>query len=90
LHDKQDLIKKFIDQNIPKLITGQKVQDAFKSFWDAEKEQAYQHICKEENLKADEFRKVLEQYEYTKRMPERNDISKLPTKPPKLKERLSV
>lgn len=90
LHDKQDLIKKFIDQNIPKLITGQKVEDAFKSFWDIEKEQAYQHICKEENLKADEFKKVLEQYEYTKRMPERNDISKLPTKSPKLKERQSV
>lgn len=87
LHDKQDLIKKFITQNMPKLITGQNVQDAFKVFWDTEKEQAYQHMCQEEHLNLDEFKKVLKQYEFTKRMPERNDITKLPSTPPKLKER---
>lgn len=90
LHDKQDLIKKFIDQNIPKLITGQNVQDAFKVFWDIEKEQAYQHLCEQENIDSDEFKKVLQRYEFTQRLPERNDILKLPTTAPKLRERQSV
>lgn len=37
LHDKQDLIQKFIEENIPKMINGQSVQDAFAHFWDIEK-----------------------------------------------------
>lgn len=32
LHDKQDLIQKFIEENIPKMINGQSVQDAFAHF----------------------------------------------------------
>lgn len=51
LHDKQDLIQKFIEENMPKMINGQSVQVAFAQFWDAEKEQAYQHFCEQENLK---------------------------------------
>ena len=32
LHDKQDLIQKFIEENIPKMINGQSVQTAFAAF----------------------------------------------------------
>jgi type I restriction enzyme R subunit len=35
---------------MPKMINGQSVQTAFAQFWDAEKEQAYQHFCEQENL----------------------------------------
>ncbi len=41
LYDKQALIQKFIEENLPKMINGQSVQTAFAQFWDAEKEQAY-------------------------------------------------
>lgn len=44
LHDKQELIQKFIEENMPKMINGQSVQSAFAAFWDTEKEQAYQ-LC---------------------------------------------
>ena len=50
LHDKQDLIQKFIEENMPKMINGQSVQTAFAKFWDVQKLQAYQHFCEQENL----------------------------------------
>ena len=50
LYDKQELIKKFIDENMPKMINGQSVESAFAAFWDAEKEYAYQQLCEQEKL----------------------------------------
>ena len=78
LHDKQDLIQKFIEENMPKMINGQSVQVAFAEFWDVEKEKAYQQLCEEENLKADTMKDVLKNYEFTQRMPRKEEMSNLP------------
>lgn len=90
LHDKQDLIQKFIQENMPTLITGQSVQEAFAEYWDIEKEQAYKHLCEQEQLKADVFRQVLDNYEFTRRMPNHEDVSALPLNRPKLSERKNI
>ena len=90
LHDKQDLIQKFIEENMPKMINGQSVQTAFAAFWDAEKEQAYQHLCKEENLKPEAMKQVLEHYEFTKRLPRKEELKDLPNYKVKLFERDNV
>lgn len=78
LHDKQDLIQKFIDENIPKMINGQSVQEAFAQFWDIEKENAYQQLCETENLKPDVMKTVLDNYEFTKRLPRQEELKDLP------------
>lgn len=90
LHDKQDLIQKFIEENMPKMINGQSVQDVFGQFWDIEKEQAYQHLCKEENLKPEAMKQVLEHYEFTKRLPRKEELKDLPNYKVKLFERDNV
>ncbi|MFV5492342.1 type I restriction endonuclease subunit R [Acinetobacter sp. ASP199] len=90
LHDKQDLIQKFIEENMPKMINGQSVKDAFAEFWDAEKEQAYQHLCEQENLKPEEMKKVLENYEFTQRLPRKEELKDLPNFKVKLFERDTV
>ena len=90
LYDKQALIQKFIEENLPKMINGQSVQTAFAQFWDAEKEQAYQHLCKEENLKPEAMKHVLEHYEFTKRLPRKEELKDLPNYKVKLFERESV
>lgn len=90
LHDKQDLIQKFIEENMPKMINGQSVQTAFSAFWDAEKEQAYQHLCKEENLKPEAMKQLLEHYEFTKRLPRKEELKDLPNYKVKLFERENV
>src|SRR5690606_13644334 len=43
-HDKQELNQKFIEENMPKMVNSQSVQDVFGQFWDIEKEQDYQHL----------------------------------------------
>jgi len=90
LHDKQDLIQKFIEENMPKMINGQSVQVAFAQFWDAEKEQAYQHLCKEENLKPEAMKTVLDNYEFNKRLPRKEEMKELPNYKVKLFERDNV
>ncbi|EJO34037.1 type I site-specific deoxyribonuclease, HsdR family [Acinetobacter radioresistens WC-A-157] len=90
LHDKQELIQKFIEGNMPKMINGQSVQSAFAAFWDIEKEQAYQYLCKEENLKPEAMKAVLEHYEFTKRLPRKEELKDLPNYKVKLFERENV
>ncbi len=62
----------------------------FLQFWDAEKEQAYQHLCKEENLKPEAMKQVLEHYEFTKRLPRKEELKDLPNYKVKLFERENV
>lgn len=84
LYDKRDLIEKFINEQIPKMVTGETVQEAFAAFWDAEKHRAYDIFCNEEQLKKDEFNKVADNFEFTERLPLIHEIKELPIKKPPL------
>ena len=90
LHNKQDLIQKFIEENMPKMINGQSVQTAFAQFWDAEKEQAYQYFCEQENLKPEVLKQVLDNYEFNQRLPRKEEMKELPNFKVKLFERDNV
>ena len=90
LHDKQELINKFIEENVPKMLNGQSVQDAFAEFWDVQKEQAYQSLCTEENLKPEVMKELLDKYKFTKRLPRKEELKDLPNYKVKLFERDNV
>ncbi|WP_314914487.1 type I restriction endonuclease subunit R [Acinetobacter harbinensis] len=90
LHDKQELIQKFINENMPKMMSGQSVKDAFAEYWDIEKEQAYQHLCQQENLKPEAMKEVLDHYQYTQRLPRKEELKDLPNYKVKLFERDTV
>lgn len=90
LHNKQELIKKFIEENMPKMINGQSVQSAFAEFWDVEKEQAYQNLCEQEKLNPAVMKTVLDNYEFTKRLPRKEELKDLPNFKVKLFERENV
>lgn len=90
LHNKQDLIQKFLEQTVPKMMNGQSVQKAFAQFWDAEKEHAYQQLCEQENLKPEAVKSVLDNYAFTKRLPRKEEIKDLPNYKVKLFERDGV
>ena len=90
LHDKQDLIQKFIEENMPKMINGQSVQTAFAQFWDVQKQQAYQHFCEQENLKPEVMKQVLENYEFNQRLPRKEEMKELPNFKVKLFERDNI
>ena len=90
LYDKQELIKKFIDENMPKMSNGQSVESAFAAFWDAEKEHAYQQLCTAEDLKPEVMKEVLNHYEFTQRLPRKEELKDLPNYKVKLFERDNV
>lgn len=66
------------------------VAQVFAEFWDAEKEQAYQYLCEQENLKPDVLKKVLDNYEFTQRLPRQEELTDLPNFKVKLFERENV
>ncbi|HHP8790868.1 type I restriction endonuclease subunit R [Acinetobacter baumannii] len=86
MYNKKDLIEKFINEQLPKMITGQTVKQAFSTFWDAERAQAYEGFCRDEQLKKPEFDKVADNFNFTERLPLPHEIKELPIqKPPLLK-----
>lgn len=90
LYDKRDLIEKFINEQIPRMVTGQTVREAFAAFWDVEKNQAYDIFCNNEQLKKDEFHKVVENFEFTERLPLIHEIKELPIKKPPLGRKRAI
>ena len=90
LYDKQELIQKFLDENIPRMANGQSVQEAFSAFWDIEKEKALNELCQQEALKPEVLKAVLGQYQYTNRLPSREDVKDLPINRPKISERKTL
>lgn len=90
LYDKQALIQMFIEENLPKMINGQSVQDAFAQFWDIQKQQAYQHLCTEENLNPEVMQTILQNYEFTQRLPRKEELKDLPNYKVKLFDRDTV
>ncbi|OFE42750.1 type I restriction endonuclease subunit R [Acinetobacter towneri] len=90
LYDKQELIQKFLDENIPRMANGQSVEQAFAQFWDVEKEKALNELCQKEAIKPEVFKTVLSQYEYTQRLPSREDVKDLPIARPKISERKTL
>ena len=90
LHDKQELIRKFIEDSMPQMINGQSVQEVFSAFWDVEKEKAYQQLCEKENLKPEQMKSILKNYEFTQRLPRKEELKDLPNYKVKLFERENV
>lgn len=78
LHNKQDLIQQFIEENMRNMAEGQDVKEAFDAYWEAERKKAAEQLCKEENLKPDAVKTILDRYQFTKRLPRREEISALP------------
>ena len=78
LQNKQDLIAKFIEQNMPHFDKKTNVNEAFPTYWDAERERAYNEFCEAENLNKTNVRALLENYQHTKRLPRQDEMKELP------------
>ena len=65
LRSKRELIEKFIEQNLPEAGSAAEIPDCFEDFWEKERVNAFEQLCKEEQLDADKLKKVIERYVYT-------------------------
>lgn len=54
------------------------VNEAFPTYWDAERERAYNEFCEAENLNKTNVRALLENYQHTKRLPRQDEMKELP------------
>jgi type I restriction enzyme R subunit len=88
LRSKRELIQKFIDQNLPKLQTAAEIPDSFEDYWEKERAEAFEQLCKEEQLDAEKLKKVIDRFVYTGKPPLPDpDIVELIQRPLKIAER---
>ena len=88
LRSKKELIEKFIEQNLPNVESAAEIPECFEGFWEKERVEAFDRLCKEEQLDADKLKKVIDRYVYTGKQPLPDpDIIQLIDRPLKLAER---
>ncbi|WP_420933813.1 type I restriction endonuclease subunit R [Alteromonas sp. A081] len=90
LRSKQELIDKFIKENLPNVKSAEEVDDAFAAYWEVEKEKATKQIAEEEQLVPERMKDVVERMIYNNQEPLREDVAGLMEKPPSILQRNKV
>lgn len=90
LRKKKDLIKKFIEENLPKINGAESVEKAFSEFWSNERANLLKSMAYTENISIEKFEKLVSEYLYTQRLPRGQDIVDQLEIVPKIKERQGI
>ena len=91
LRKKRELIKKFIEDNLPKVENSESVEEAFEKFWNSERSEALREISEKENIPQEKFEKLVGEYLYTQKLPHGQDIiDELYEEAPKILERQGI
>jgi type I restriction enzyme R subunit len=92
LRKKKDLIRKFIEENLPKIHRGEDVERAFNDFWNSEKSQVVKEIAEKENIPLTKFEHIIGEYLYTQKLPKDQELVDAITddKQPRILERQTV
>lgn len=90
LRSKQELIDKFIKENLPNVKSAEEVDDAFAAYWEIEKEKATKQIAEEEQLVPERMKDVVERMIYNNQEPLREEVAGLMEKPPSILQRKKV
>lgn len=90
LRSKKELIEKFIRENLPYIKETEEIPEAFEAFWRAEKSQALEQLCIEEQLNPEQLSKLLEDYLFSGRTPLSESVVAAMQVKPKLLERKSI
>ncbi|WP_415911922.1 type I restriction endonuclease subunit R [Neptuniibacter sp. QD37_11] len=90
LRSKQELIDKFIKENLPDVKSAEDVDDAFSAYWELEKEKAANELADEENLIPESVKDLVERMIFSNQEPLREDIVATMEKPPSVLQRKKV
>ncbi|MCX2741996.1 type I restriction endonuclease subunit R [Pontibacter anaerobius] len=90
LRSKRELIRKFIEESLPKIIDADDVQEEFEKFWAREQQAAFEAIATEEKLDPVKLQAVLGNYLFTERKPLREEVLDMLSAKPKLLERKPI
>ncbi len=90
LRKKKELIRKFIEENLPKIAEGENVEDAFQKFWSSERSSALRQVAQSENIPLEKFEHIIGEYLYTQKLPQGQDIVDMLPEAPRILERQSI
>ena len=90
LRSKQELIRKFIDENLPKIEDAEKIFGEFADYWDKEKQEAFKRFCERENINPEKLKGVIDRFIFTEREPLNEEIVGMLNQTPKILERQEV
>jgi len=90
LRKKKDLIRKFIEENLPMISKADDVEKAFSEFWSSERSNVLKDIVQSENIPLEKFEQLIGEYLYTQRLPRGQDIADLMSEPPRILERQGI
>lgn len=90
LRKKKDLIKKFIEENLPKIGKADDVEKAFSDFWASERSKVLKKLAKVEKIPTDKIEHLIGEYLYTQKIPHEQDIADLLPEQPRILERRGI
>lgn len=90
LRKKRDLIRKFIEEALPRVLIIEDVEESFSKFWQSERLQALESLAKEEHIPVESIEKLIGEYLYTQKLPREQEIADILPQQPKILERKSV
>jgi type I restriction enzyme, R subunit len=90
LRSKRKLIEEFISENLPKLSPNGNVLKEFESYWNEHKTNAFDKLCKEENLSPQKFESIVQTYVFANRLPRQQEIVDSLNFQPKILERKTL
>lgn len=90
LRKKKELIRKFIEENLPKVAKSDDVEKAFSEFWESERANNLKSIAEAENIPLEKLEQLIGEYLYTQKLPHGQEIVDLMPSPPKILERKGI
>lgn len=90
LRSKRELIEEFINDNLPEINNAEDIPDEFETFWSQKQKEAFEKLCREENIPQEKLTDIIGDYLFTQRTPLPDTIIGLLETKPKLLERRSI
>jgi type I restriction enzyme R subunit len=90
LRSKKELIKQFIENNLPEIQDSEDIDDKFYEYWDEERSKAFNNMCLELKLDQDRVKEIIDNYLFTEREPRGEDIVSALEIKPKILERRNL
>jgi len=75
LRKKKDLIRQFIEENLPKIKNQDDVEKAFNKFWNSKRLDSLKKVAKKENIPEEKFENLIGEYLYTQKLPRDQEIA---------------
>jgi type I restriction enzyme R subunit len=90
LRSKRELILEFIDKNLPEVSDEECITEEFNGFWNRKQKEAFENLCREENIPPEKVNTIIGDYLFTERKPLPDTIINLLETKPKILERKTI